>query len=103
MTIAYGQSVYSAKAKAGEEKVSFTAKNVTAHTDGLRILLSKDVTISVNDKLTIHADSAMYDREKMILMTYGTKDYTFKGAVTVNVDYDNICEYHIGKDMLVIK
>lgn len=82
---------------------SYSAGTVSTSKGGSEVKFIGNVTIYINDKLKIESDSAVFDREKNLLKTYGTKKFSFDGTVTGKQENNRLCRYHLGTEMLIIE
>ena len=98
LTLSYGQDN-----KEKKDNITYLAKSITASKSGSQIKLNDDVMIKIDDKLNIESDSALYDNDKKLLITYGTKKFSFDGVVTVKKENSKICKYYLGTDILTIE
>jgi hypothetical protein len=85
------------------EEITFAADSMTTGGGNTPVTLLGNVTITVVGKLNIECESAVYDRSKKFLTTYGTRKFQFSGTVTMGPGNLRIGKYIVGEDILVIE
>jgi hypothetical protein len=99
LTVSYGQET-----KEKKDNLTYsTSGSITTSKGGSQIKFNENVAIKIDNKLNIESDSAFYDKEKNLLITYGTKKFSFNGTVTVKGENGKTCKYYLGTDTLTIE
>jgi hypothetical protein len=102
-TYSYGQESKVQKNSKNDGITLLTCQTLTLSKDRNQTKYNGDVNIKFDNKLQIESDSAFYDSEKKLLITYGTRNLKFNGTVTLANKSGKTCKYYLGEDTLTIE
>ena len=97
--LTYGQQVTT---QTSEQKDQFTCQHIEVMPDN-KIVLRENVRIDV-ENLHVEADSAVLDEKDQTLVTYGTKNFVFKGGeVVIRETAKNTIRYKLKDSILYVE
>ena len=98
VTLTYGQQHPHDK-----EQITVTANSVTFDAEHNTLLFADDVSVTIDNKLELESERALFDKDQNLLKTYGTRRFSFNGVVVSNKENKRVCKYYLGTDTLNIE
>jgi lipopolysaccharide export system protein LptA len=85
-----------------DDKQRITCQHIVVHEENNTATLTKNVKIT-SDRLSLEADSVIYDMNDKSIVAYRYKEFSFKGEVVITERPKNIIRYKLKSDKLFIE
>ena len=101
--LVYAQDQQRSNVKAKNEPQQYSCRELEVTPDGKRVTLRNNVKIET-EKLTLSADSAVFNPENQTWIAYGTKELVFKGGEAfIQEKPGNTVRYTLGDKVIYLE